>query len=220
MNRAKTAVKAEHTRILALVDRLQEHYAHAKCSLDFENPFQLLVATILSAQCTDARVNQVTPALFKAYPDAARLAAAPLGKVEELIRSTGFFRSKAKSLTEMAKDLVNRFSGEIPRSIEELVRLRGVGRKTANVVLGNAFGIPAGVVVDTHVKRLSFRLGLTKEKDPVKIERDLSAKFDAKYWTELPHWLIHHGRSICVARKPRCSKCFLVDLCPQKGLGK
>jgi endonuclease-3 len=197
-----------------LYDRLLERYPDAHCALDFTNPFQLLCATILSAQCTDKRVNMVTPALFARYPDARALAAANQEDVEELIRSTGFFRSKAKSLIGMAQGLVAEHGGEVPSDMEALVRLPGVGRKTANVILGNAFGRNEGVVVDTHVTRLANRLALTRESDAVKIEQALVPLFPQERWTMLSHLLIEHGRQVCDARKPHCVDCVLADVCP------
>jgi endonuclease III len=193
---------------------LQDTYPDAHCALDHRNPFELTVATILSAQCTDERVNQVTPALFDAFPDAASLAGARLEEVEELIHSTGFFRNKARNLVGMAEAVVERHAGVIPRTLAELVKLPGVGRKTANVVLGNAFGLDEGVVVDTHVKRLAKRLGFTREADPVKVEKDLVKLFPRERWTLLSHLLIFHGRQCCVARKPRCEACPVAHLCP------
>lgn len=194
--------------------RLTKAYPDAHCELDHDGPYQLLVATILSAQCTDKRVNLVTPALFKRYPDADALAMADPRDVEKLIKSTGFFRSKAKSLLGMAGGLLDRFGGRVPARMEDLVTLPGVGRKTANVVLGTAFGDPAGVVVDTHVGRISRRLGLTRLTDPVKVESVLMKLFPRKNWTLLSHLLIFHGRRVCVARRPRCAECVLNDLCP------
>jgi len=194
--------------------RLVAEYPDAHCELDYRTPLQLLVATILSAQCTDKRVNLVTPALFKAYPTAKSLAEAPTERIEELIRSTGFFRSKAKSIIGMAQALVARHRGKVPATMEELIVLPGVGRKTANVVLGNAFGINVGIVVDTHVARLSSRLGLTRETDAVKIEQALIPLFAEESWTQLSHLLIWHGRRSCVARSPRCGECVLRELCP------
>jgi endonuclease III len=193
---------------------LDETYPDAHCALDHRNPFELTVATILSAQCTDVRVNQVTPALFEAFPDAESLAGARLEDVEELVRSTGFFRNKAKNLVGMAEAVVERHGGEVPRTMEALAALPGVGRKTANVVLGNAFGIDEGIVVDTHVKRLSNRLGFTRNTDPVKVEADLVKLFPRSRWTQLSHLLIFHGRQVCVARKPRCGVCPVARLCP------
>jgi endonuclease-3 len=197
-----------------LYRRLESLYPTAHCELDFKSPLQLTVATILSAQCTDKRVNLVTPALFKRYPTAKALAAAKQADLEELIKSTGFFRNKAKSIIGMAKALVERHGGRVPKTMDELVALPGVGRKTANVILGNAFDINEGVVVDTHVARLSARLGLTRATDPVKIERVLVGLFPRETWTILSHLLIWHGRRICVARNPKCPECVLRDICP------
>lgn len=194
--------------------RLKAHYPDAHCALDFKTPFQLAIATILSAQCTDKRVNMVTPVLFKRYRAPASLAEAEPGDVEELIKSTGFFRAKTKSLIGMAKALVRDHGGKMPRTMDELVKLPGVGRKTANVILGNAFDINEGVVVDTHVSRVSGRLGLTRETDPVKIESDLMRLFPRDDWTLLAHRLISHGRTLCEARRPKCEICFLNDICP------
>jgi endonuclease-3 len=194
--------------------RLIAAYPDAHCALDHANPYQLLVATILSAQCTDKRVNMVTPELFRHYPDATRLADAEQESLESEIKSTGFFRSKSKSLLGMARALVSGYGGKVPSTMEELTKLPGVGRKTANVVLGNAFGKNVGIVVDTHVARLANRLGLTSETDPVKIEAALIPLFPAEQWTMLSHLLIEHGRQICVARVPRCAQCVLNDICP------
>ena len=198
----------------AVFDGLSTMYPDAHCELDYQNAFQLLVATILSAQCTDRRVNMVTPVLFARYPDAAALAAARQEDIEEIIRSTGFFRNKARNLIAMAGAVVERHGSQVPASMDDLVRLPGVGRKTANVVLGNACGINAGVVVDTHVQRLSARLGLTSESDPEKIERVLMDLFERDRWTLLSHLLIWHGRRVCDARKPRCGECVLNSICP------
>jgi endonuclease-3 len=197
-----------------LYDRLLTLYPDAHCELDFTTPFQLLVATILSAQCTDKRVNMVTPVLFSRYPTVESLARAKQEDVEEIIKSTGFFRNKAKSIIGMAGALVDRFAGDVPRAMETLVTLPGVGRKTANVILGNAFDVNEGVVVDTHVARLAARLGLTRETDPVKIEQELMRSFPQDRWTMLAHLLIFHGRRVCDAKKPRCADCVLVDICP------
>ena len=197
-----------------VLDRLLERYPDAHCALDFSNPYQLLCATILSAQCTDKRVNMVTPALFARYPDARALAAARQEDIEELIRSTGFFRNKAKSLIGMATAVVERHGGEVPGDMDSLVVLPGVGRKTANVILGNAFGRNDGIVVDTHVTRLSNRLALANGTDAVKIERALLPLFPQERWTMLSHLLIEHGRQVCDARKPRCGECLLADVCP------
>ena len=197
-----------------LLDRLLAQYPGAHCALDFRDAYELLCATILSAQCTDKRVNMVTPALFARYPDAPALAAARQEDVEELIRSTGFFRNKAKSLIGMAAALVERHGGEVPADMEALVVLPGVGRKTANVILGNAFGRNDGIVVDTHVTRLANRLALANGTDAVKIERALLPLFPQERWTMLSHLLIEHGRQVCDARKPRCGECLLADVCP------
>jgi endonuclease-3 len=194
--------------------RLSAMYPNAHCALDHESPYQLLVATILSAQCTDKRVNIVTPDLFKRYPDAAALADAKPEELEDAIRSTGFFRNKTKSLLGMAHAIVERHRGKVPDTMEELTGLPGVGRKTANVVLGNAFDKNLGIVVDTHVTRLSNRLGLTRETDAVKIEEDLMPLFPPEQWTMVSHLLIEHGRQICIARAPQCEICPLNDICP------
>ena len=196
------------------IRRLEQTYPDARCSLDYRNPYELLVATILSAQCTDARVNMVTPDLFARFPDAAALSEAETEDLENRIKSTGFFRNKTKSLLGMSRAVVDKHGGEIPRTMEELTHLPGVGRKTANVVLGNAFAINEGIVVDTHVTRVSFRLGLTRESDAVKIEQDLIKVVPREKWTLFSHLLIFHGRAICVARRPLCEKCPLWDLCP------
>lgn len=201
-------------RTVEVVRRLKQEYPDAKCSLDHEDPYQLLVATILSAQCTDERVNQVTPALFRRYPDAASLAGAKQEELEELIRSTGFFRNKAKSLLGMARGVAEQHGGRVPEAMTELTALPGVGRKTANVVIGNAFHRNDGIVVDTHVTRLAQRLGLTKQQDAVAIEQDLMPLVPRADWTIVSHLLIYHGRAICKAPTPRCEQCVLVDLCP------
>jgi endonuclease-3 len=196
----------------AILKLLVEQYPRAHCTLDFANPLELLVATVLSAQCTDERVNLVTPAVFKKYPTASDYAAAPLGDLEEAFHSTGFFRQKAKSIQQLCQVLVEKFDGQIPASLEELVKLPGIGRKTANVILGNVFHIP-GIVVDTHVGRVSQRLGLTSNKDPVKIEFDLMELVPQTQWTAFSHQLIVHGRQICTAKKPKCPACFLLPYC-------
>ena len=197
---------------------LQRTWPKATCELDFTDAFQLTVATILSAQSTDRRVNMVTPALFARYPTPAALAAADQGELEVMIHSTGFFRNKAKSLLGMARMLVTEFGGQVPRTMEEMVRLPGVARKTANVVLGSALGITTGVVVDTHVTRVAGRLGLTRETDPVKIEQDLMKAAPPERWIDLGHQLIWHGRRICHAKKPECEACPLAPLCPSAEL--
>ncbi|MEW6057888.1 MAG: endonuclease III [Bdellovibrionota bacterium] len=192
-------------------------YPDAKCSLNYETPFQLLVATILSAQCTDERVNKVTPSLFKKYPTAQALSRASLNDVEKLIQSTGFFKNKAKSLVECSKSIMALHGGSVPRTLEELTALRGVGRKTANVVLGNAFDTP-GLVVDTHVGRLSRRLGFTAETDPEKVEQELMQIVPRQEWTLFAHLLICHGRARCIARKPDCLRCEVSGSCPRVGV--
>ena len=197
---------------------LDRAYPDAHCELDHTNPLELLVATILSAQCTDKRVNLVTPGLFRKYPTAVALARAPLADLEAEIKSTGFFRNKAKNIQACCAVLAERHGGEVPRTLEELTALDGVGRKTANVVLGNAFGINSGVVVDTHVARLSQRLGLTTQTDPVKIEAELMKLVPQDRWAVFSHWLIWHGRRRCAARKPDCPACEIRGACPRIGL--
>jgi len=199
---------------LEILARLKKEYPDAHCELDFETPLQLLIATILSAQCTDKRVNMVTPELFRTFPDADSLAEAEPGKLEDLIKSTGFFRNKTKSLLGMSRAVSELHGGTVPSTMDELVKLPGVGRKTANVVLGNAFNINEGVVVDTHVGRLSIRLGFTDETDPVKVEQVLMSLIPRDDWTLISHLLIFHGRRVCVARVPRCEACVLADVCP------
>jgi endonuclease-3 len=199
---------------LEVFSRLKRAYPHARTELDYETPLQLLMATILSAQCTDKRVNMVTPQLFRTFPTAVSLAHAPPEELEEIIRSTGFFRNKTKSLIGLGKALVERHNGEVPDSMDALVKLPGVGRKTANVIMGNAFRKNEGVVVDTHVGRLSLRLGLTKQTDPVKVEQDLMPLFPREDWALLAHLLIFHGRRVCFARSPNCEMCVLNDICP------
>ena len=203
-------------RAKAIAALLQEEYPEALCELQHRNPFELLAATILSAQTTDVRVNMVTPALFLAYPDASALAAAAPADVEEIVRSTGFYQSKARNLIAMAQALVERFDEEVPTALEDLVTLAGVGRKTANVVLAHAFGINAGVTVDTHVRRLSQRLGLTKQSDPRRIEPDLMKLVPRAEWENLAIRLIFHGRAVCTARRPDCPHCPIADLCPSR----
>lgn len=226
---AKTAKKAkaggspksgrrgtDPVRVAAILAKLDEAYPKATCALRHENPFQLLIATILSAQCTDERVNIVTAEMFPKYPDAKALAYASQAEIEKEVRSTGFFRNKAKSIIGASKKIVEDFQGEVPRTMEELLTLPGVARKTANVVLGTGFGIASGVVVDTHVMRLSGRLDLTRHTDPKKIEIDLMAVIPKDRWISFSHQLIWHGRRVCVARKPRCIECTLVKICYSK----
>ncbi len=198
--------------------RLKKHYPNATCSLDFRSPLELLVATILSAQCTDERVNMVTPGLFRKYPTTADFARVPQEELEAAIRSTGFFRNKARSIRACCQAMLEQHDGKVPDSMEALVALPGIGRKSANVILGTAYGIGVGVVVDTHVTRLSRRMGLTQHKDAEKIERDLMALFPKSRWIDLGHELVQHGRRICTARKPKCDVCPLGDLCPRIGL--
>lgn len=212
--RLREGAEEKKARAKQIVKRLRKAYPGAQTSLTFRNPFELLVATILSAQCTDERVNQVTPALFERYPTADDMAGAKTEELEDMIRSTGFFRNKTKSLLGMSNALVERHGGDVPTRMDELVDLPGVGRKTANVVLGNAFGKNIGVVVDTHVSRLSGRLGLTAETDAVRIEQDLMQLIPRKDWTLLPHLFIDHGRVVCKAPTPKCENCILNDLCP------
>ena len=214
MAKEPAAVVKRRERVRVILPILEATYPGAKCSLDFTNPLELIVATILSAQCTDERVNKTTPALFAAFPSAADYANAELAKLGAAIQSCGFFNQKAKSIQSMAKSLLERHSGEVPRSMEELTKLAGVGRKTANVVLGNAFGINAGIAVDTHVGRVSKRLGLTLHDDPVKIEQDLMATVPREHWTQWSHLLIYHGRAICRAPQPLCERCPLLEHCP------
>ena len=223
---AKRAVKRAGARALAgaearfpeILKRLRDAYPDAHCELDHRDAFELLCATILSAQCTDVRVNMVTPALFARYPDPAALAAARQEDVEKIIKSTGFFRNKARSLIGMAQAVVVEHGGTVPAEMDALVRLPGVGRKTANVILGNAFGMNEGIVVDTHVARLSALLGLTRHTDAVKIEQDLMRLAPREDWALLSHLLIFHGRRVCIARRPRCGECVLADLCPSAQL--
>jgi len=204
-------------RVPELLRRLAVAYPHTGTALQFQSPFQLLVATILSAQCTDVRVNIVTPPLFARFPDAAAFAKATQMQVEELVKTTGFFRNKAKNIRAAATMILTEFGGEVPGTLDELVRIPGVGRKTANVVLGDAFGV-TGVTVDTHVGRLSRRLGLTRKRDPVKVEMVLNKLIPRAEWTRFSHRLILHGRAICQARKPDCANCPLADICPKVGV--
>lgn len=205
---------AKQDRTIEIIRLLREEYPNAKCSLTHADPYQLIVATILSAQCTDERVNHVTPTLFRKYPTPHDLADAKTEDVEDMIRSTGFFRNKTKSLLGMADAVVERHGGTVPDTMEALVKLPGVGRKTANVVLGNAFGKNVGIVVDTHVSRISGRLRLSRQRDPVKIEKDLMKVVPQEDWTDFSHLLIEHGRAVCKAPTPRCADCVLSHLCP------
>lgn len=209
---------AKTARLKKIIASLQAAYPDAHCELDHRSPLELLVATILSAQCTDKRVNLVTAELFRKYRTAANYADAPLAELEQAIKTTGFFRNKAKNIQACGRKLIERHGGKVPQTMEELTQLDGVGRKTANVVLGNAFDINVGVVVDTHVARLSQRLGLTKQTDPEKIERELMALVPQSQWTLFSHWLIWHGRRRCAARQPDCGHCELQKYCPRIGV--
>jgi endonuclease-3 len=210
MNTEKSAGVAE------IVARLRKEYPDAHCALNHTNPLELLVATILSAQCTDERVNIVTAELFRKYRTASDYARASQEEMAEDIKSVNFFNNKAKAIRGAAQKLIDDYGGNVPRTMDELLTLNGVARKTANVVLGNAFGIASGVVVDTHVARISKRLGLTDETDAVKVERDLAAVVPKKHWVMFPHWLITHGRAVCKARNPNCEACALADICPKR----
>jgi endonuclease-3 len=211
-------ITAEASSARSIYRILTKEYPDARCELDFNSPLELLIATVLSAQCTDIRVNAVTPVLFNRFPTLETLAAAKVSEIEEIIYSTGFFRSKAKNIKELANLILNNFDGEVPNNLAQLVTLPGVGRKTANVVLGNAFGIP-GLTVDTHFGRLSRRFGWSKATDPVKVENDVAKLIPEKEWTLLSHKLIWHGRRICHSRKPECGICPLAKLCPSAGIG-
>jgi endonuclease-3 len=216
----KESNEQKKARVAKIIAGLQKAYPDAHCELNHSNPLELLIATILSAQCTDKRVNIVTPQLFKKYPTAEAYAKARLPELEEEIKTTGFYRNKAKSITKATGNIVAKHGGKVPNTMEELIALGGVGRKTANVVLGNAFDINTGVVVDTHVARLSQRLGLTKEKDPVKIELALMNLVPQDQWTMFSHWLIWHGRRRCYARNPECPNCEIKGVCPRIGVPK
>ncbi|MDY6936726.1 MAG: endonuclease III [Cyanobacteriota bacterium] len=211
MPRKRSSKKQKALEILVRLKRL---YPDATCSLNYNTPVQLLVATILSAQCTDERVNKVTPALFDRFPDAEAFAGADIAEIETLVRSTGFYRNKAKNIQGACRAIVEKFNDEVPQQMEQLLELPGVARKTANVVLAHAYGINAGVTVDTHVKRLSNRLGLTSQTNPVKVERDLMPLLPQEDWENWSIRLIYHGRAVCAARKPACDRCTLADLCP------
>jgi endonuclease-3 len=211
----RTKLPPLRERIPELLTRLTTLYPETRTALHFRNPFELLIATILSAQCTDARVNLTTPALFAAYPTAEEMAAAPVSSIEQLIKSTGFYRNKAKNIQAACQRIVSVYGGEVPGTLEELITLPGAGRKTANVVLGDGFGI-TGITVDTHVGRVSRRLGLTRHQNPVKAEQALNKLIPQPEWTRFSHQLILHGRSVCSARKPLCETCTLADLCPKR----
>lgn len=214
----KSTLKARREHALGVAKALAKSYASAECALEHQNAFELLVATILSAQCTDKAVNAATPRLFGKYPTPAKLADSKQEDVEKIIHSLGFFRAKATNIRAMSKVLVDQYEGEVPTELEQLVALPGVGRKTANVVLGTAFGIASGVVVDTHVKRLTHLMGLTKATTPEKIELDMMALLPSEEWVNFSHRLIHHGRQICIARRPQCPKCPLLSVCERVGL--
>jgi len=216
----KETNEQKKARVTKIISGLKKAYPDAHCELDHSNPLELLIATILSAQCTDKRVNTVTPQLFKKYRTVQDFANARISELEEEIKSTGFYRNKAKSITKATKNIVEKHGGKVPNTMEDLIALGGVGRKTANVVLGNAFNINTGVVVDTHVARLSQRLGLTKEKDPVKIELALMNLVPQEQWTMFSHWLIWHGRRRCYARNPDCPNCEIKAVCPRIGVPK
>jgi endonuclease-3 len=223
MSQSASETEAERLKRLKsqarkVVRQLKQDFPDAACALNFETPFQLLVATILSAQCTDVRVNIVTKDLFAKFPDAESMAAAPLPVLEKLVQSTGFFRNKAKNIKAASIAIVNDHEGELPTDLPSLIALPGVGRKTANVVLGTAFGIPSGVVVDTHVGRLSRRLGLTQSEDAVRVEQDLIRILPRKEWIDYSHRLIYHGRQVCVARRPKCEVCSMARFCPKVGV--
>ncbi len=213
-------ISAKKQRALELLIRLKRLYPEAPCTLNYETPVQLMVATILSAQCTDARVNLVTPELFRRFPDAATLAGADVAELEELVRSTGFYRNKAKNIQAACQMIMTEFGAQVPRMMEDLLKLPGVARKTANVVSAHAYGVNLGVTVDTHVKRLTYRLGLTKNTDPVKIERDLMKLIAQPEWENWSIRLIYHGRATCMARSPQCDRCELADLCPSANLSE
>jgi endonuclease III len=212
------SAKTKASRLKKIIAALDRAYPEAHCELEHVNPLELLIATILSAQCTDKRVNIVTKELFKKYRSACDYANAPVAELEHAIKTTGFFRNKARNIKAACRDIVEKHGNRVPRTMEELIRLDGVGRKTANVVLGNAFGINAGVVVDTHVARLSYRLGLTKQKTPEKIEQELMELVPQKQWAIFSHWLIWHGRRRCFARRPDCAHCGVLRLCPRIGV--
>jgi len=216
MSETLTARSAKKKRMPEIMRILRQEHPDAECALNFRNGLELLIATILSAQCTDVRVNKVTPDLFTMYPNAVAFAEADITELEEAIRSTGFYRNKAKNIQETCRKIVHNFGGEVPDNMDDLLTLNGVARKTANVVLGDWFKTPQGVVVDTHVKRLANRLKLTKQQAPEKIERDLIALTEQSDWVQLSHLLIFHGRRICDARKPRCAECAISHLCPSK----
>jgi len=213
-------VKPAKARVPQIIEGLRKEYPTAECALNHKNPLELLIATMLSAQCTDVRVNMVTPELFQRYKSAGDFANASQAELEKMVRSTGFFRNKAKNIKAACQRLVTHFKGEVPKIMEELLSLPGVARKTANVVLGTAYGIPAGIVVDTHVFRIAHRLGLTRAKTPEKVEADLMKLIPQEEWINFSHRLIHHGRRVCMARNPQCPRCVLNEVCPKVGVKK
>lgn len=218
MSNTKSSSASIKKRAQTVQERLAKRYANPRTELTWTTPWELLVATVLSAQCTDARVNQVTPTLFARWNGPEELARASQDDVENVIRSTGFFRNKAKNLRGAAERIMTVYAGQVPQTMEEMLTLPGVARKTANVVLSNAYGVYAGIAVDTHVKRISFRLGLTRETNPDKVERDLLKLFPQENWGDVNHYLVFFGREVCSARKPACTACELTDLCPRKGV--
>lgn len=209
----RESLKNKRERMRRILDRLYQEYPNAACSLEHQSPFQLLISTMLSAQCTDERVNKVTPQLFELYPTAETMAAAPVEHLAELVRSTGFFNSKSRHMSACSKTLVEQYGGKVPADLDALVKLPGVGRKTANVVLGTGFHVP-GIVVDTHVIRIASLLRMTDQKDAVKIEFELQKIIPKEHWVMFTHLIIDHGRAVCIARRPQCHKCVLADLCP------
>jgi endonuclease-3 len=215
----RKSLPEKKVRAKAIYRQLTKNYPNVRCELDYNSAFQLLVATVLSAQCTDKRVNQTTPALFKKYPNPKKMAKADLKDIQRLVKSTGFFRAKAKNIKGLSNKIMEEFDGDVPSNLEHLITLPGVGRKTANVVLGHAFGIP-GITVDTHFGRLSRRFGLSKQNDPVKVEFEVSELIAEKEWTNLSQRMIWHGRRVCHARKPACGACPLAKLCPSYGIGE
>jgi endonuclease-3 len=215
----RESLPEKKVRAKVIYRQLSKSYPNVRCELDYKNAFQLLVATVLSAQCTDKRVNQTTPALFKKYPNPQKMAKADLRDIQKLVKSTGFFRTKAKNIKGLSNIIVKQFDGNVPSNLEELITLPGVGRKTANVVLGHAFGIP-GITVDTHFGRLSRRFGWSKQNNPVKVELEVGELIPEKEWTNLSQRMIWHGRRVCHSRKPACGACALAKLCPSYGIGE
>jgi endonuclease-3 len=215
----RKSLPEKKVRAKAIYRQLTKSYPNVRCELDYNSAFQLLVATVLSAQCTDKRVNQTTPALFKKYPNPKKMAKADLKEIQKLVKSTGFFRAKAKNIKSLSNKIMEEFDGDVPSNLEDLIALPGVGRKTANVVLGHAFGIP-GITVDTHFGRLSRRFGWSKQSDPVKVEFEVGELIPEKEWTNLSQRMIWHGRRVCHSRKPACGACPLAKLCPSYGIGE